>query len=147
MRVDIRFESDGLEQSPEAFMRVVRLLAEAAVLANLAHLKRHRVAPLYRSGVQYRNEPPGLPDECVDIPLLYRRGFGDCLHLSAARVAELRAQGENASIKLKFAPATATQGRVFHVLVRRGNGQLEDPSRILGMGDRAVSLGLKKVGV
>lgn len=140
MKIDVRFSNPFLRTSSPLFSRIVRVIAEAAILSSRAYirgLKAHgkALAPLYKSGVFYQNEEPGKPDHCVDIRELYERGHGDCLHLSVARVAELRESGEDsrAKIRLTFKPLKNKKGRLFHVTVRRGNGTVEDPSKILGM--------------
>lgn len=88
------------------------------------------VAPLYRSGVYYQAEPPG-EEEWLDIPSLYKQGFGDCEDLACARVAELRCQGIAAVPAIrhkKFGQLT-----LVHVLVLWPDGTVEDPSKLLGM--------------
>lgn len=55
---------------------------------------------------------------------------GDCEDLAAARAGELRARGEaGASAIVK-----RTGPKMTHALVRRANGEHEDPSKLLGMG-------------
>ncbi len=138
MQVDVRLSNPYLKSRDSLFSRVARAIAEAVILSNRAYLEEKAregrpVPPLYRSGVYYQNEPEGLPDEALDIPAIMRQGHGDCLHLSAWRVAELRNAGEK---KARIAVTRKRLGRgkrLFHVLVRRGNGKLEDPSKRLGM--------------
>lgn len=137
MKVDIRLENPGLATRSDLFARVARFLCEAAILSNRDYIssmtKRSRAVPkLYASGVRYQNEPAGQPDWCVDIPVILRRRWGDCLHLCAWRVAELREQGENAQVRMYWLFPAKNQ-RMFHVQVRRADGSIEDPSRKLGM--------------
>jgi hypothetical protein len=82
---------------------------------------------LYESGVRYAREPAGrerwqLPSETRAI------GRGDCEDLAVWRVAELRARGEKAKLLLR-----RSGDRLWHAMVRRGNGSIEDPSKRLGM--------------
>lgn len=135
MDADVRFENQLLKQSDDLFSRVARLLAEAAILSNRAFLIGFPDTPrLYTSGVRYQNEPMGIPDKLVDIPRILRLGHGDCWHLAAWRVAELRNDGEEkAAIRVVRPKNKPPNVRLFHVLVRRQDGAEEDPSRLLGM--------------
>lgn len=136
MKVDVRLYSPILKTRDDAFSRAARIVGEAAVFSNRLLIREAKQAgkpipALYRSGVRYKNEEPGKPDQLVDIPAIIARGHGDCYHLSCWRVAELREQGKAA--KLRITRKRLPDGRrVFHVLVRRG-AKLEDPSRKLGM--------------
>ena len=113
----------------------------AMVRANLRYIGAERyqgrtVPLLYSSGVRYREEPWNARgariEEFADIPTVYARKWGDCDDLAPIRVAELRAMGEPAKIRISW--KTLPSGRLFHVTVRRGDGSIEDPSKILGMG-------------
>lgn len=87
--------------------------------------------PLFQSGVVYQDQIRGH-DEWLDIRACLERGFGACEDLAAWRVAELVLAGEKA--KLDVDTSVGAGGLLlFHVVVRRGNGLREDPSRILGM--------------
>jgi hypothetical protein len=118
--------------SDEGRVRALERLLEALCDVNACWLGEHANAPwLYRSGIRYEEEPPGR-DEWQDIPETLRRRVGDCEDLACWRIAELRARlGEPAKPYVKrtlYGPRT-----VYHVAVRRADGRLEDPSRILGM--------------
>jgi hypothetical protein len=114
--------------------RIVALvhLLEGLSAVNEAWLREHPEAPwLYQSGVRYEEEPPGQ-DDWQDIPETLALRWGDCEDLACWRIAELRTRG------LEYARPHVKQtvfGRrmVYHVAVRRADGRLEDPSRILGM--------------
>lgn len=88
---------------------------------------------LYQSGVRYRPEPPGreqwqLPWETL------RLKNGDCEDLAAWRAAELwMYHGDMAARAILRDWGTGT----MHCLVRHGSGEIEDPSRLLGMKGRA----------
>ena len=138
MKIDVRLYNPELRTRDDLFSRAARCVAEAAILSNRALIRARKEAGkplplLYDTGVLYKNEEPGRPDECLDIPKILIQGHGDCLHLSCWRVAELRERGEKAKIIITRKRSKNGQKRVFHVLVRRGNGKKEDPSKLLGM--------------
>jgi hypothetical protein len=126
-------------------VRDPRLLAELArgflrgvVAANRAEMRaavsRGRPFPrLYESGVRYEREPwsPRI-EEFADVATVLRRGWGDCDDLCAWRVAELQELGEAADIRLYWRRNKRGQF-TMHVQVRRANGDIEDPSRFLGL--------------
>lgn len=100
---------------------------QALVALAMRDLRGAALPALYQSGVRYRREPPGqevwqLPHQTMAL------GYGDCEDLASWRVAELRIAGENAKLVFR-----RSGRRLWHALVRRGNGELEDPSKILGM--------------
>lgn len=111
----------------EADQKVLQALADLHAMLAIRDLRANPQRPLYRAGVRYRREEMGaeiwqLPSETAKL------GYGDCEDLAAWRVAELRLQGEPARIVIR-----QVKPRLWHVLVKRGNGQIEDPSRKLGM--------------
>jgi hypothetical protein len=115
---------------------VVRGALEALIMANRMYLRTHHVPALYESGVRYEEEPVGQPYEDFSaIPVVLARGWGDCDDVVSWRIAELRNAGENAKVRLKWQYDAARGARMYHVLVRRANGQVEDPSLRLGMGN------------
>lgn len=85
---------------------------------------------LYNSGVRYRREETGK--EAWQLPRdTLAKGFGDCEDLAAGwRVPELWMLGEEgARIHLKV-----VNPLLRHIQVRRADGKIEDPSKLLGMG-------------
>lgn len=87
---------------------------------------------LYQSGVSY-----GRTRMFEPIPALYKRKFGDCKSLTAALIAEYRAQGLYAVPEFRWDPQP--NGYLdFHILVNGPLGR-EDPSQVLGMGDNRNS--------
>ena len=90
--------------------------------------------PLYGSGMRYQRENYSgpHPEDWRDAPEMLRRGGGDCEDLACYRAAELRVQGEPAKAMF-HAAERSSGGRLFHIIVMRGDGSLEDPSRALGM--------------
>lgn len=94
--------------------------------------KGHPLPELYRSGVRYEREPWTTHEEFADALTVLSRGWGDCDDLCAWRVAELLEKGEQANVRIYWRPKR--QGnRMMHCQVRRGNGDIEDPSRFLGL--------------
>lgn len=85
---------------------------------------------LYQSGIFYRLMPSKAAWDTV--PTMVQRGFTDCKSLVAARIAELRRNGQVAMPV--FRNITDGWGTMFHILILHGNGEWECPSRILGMG-------------
>lgn len=83
--------------------------------------------PLYASGARYEARPHGNwrgADQIVD------EGWGDCEGLSAWRVAELRATGEDPYARVGV---YHTGPRRYHAIVLRGDDSIEDPSIPLGL--------------
>lgn len=135
-------------RTSRVFGLVIKSLLDAQVKNNLIYLKLHRaVPPLYASGVRYQNEPAGqsfngLPvEEFALIPVVLKRKAGDCDDLAPWRVAELIAQGEHAKIRIQWRARRNRDGslgrKFFHIVVRRANNVIEDPSALLGMGSGA----------
>jgi len=127
----------------------IKALLDAQVANNRLYLQLHtRVPPLYSSGVRYENEPNWkfdgqMVEEFALIPIVLGRGWGDCDDLAPWRVAELQQCGENAKIRVQWKrqidPKTGKKGRkYFHIVVKRSNGYIEDPSAELGMYERTV---------
>lgn len=133
MRLVIEFSSIAAEDAPEVVARAVTHLLEGVININRLSLRRGEIPPLYESGVVYQDEPEDY-ESIVDGATTYRVGVGDCAHLAAWRVAELREAGEHAGITIEWGPSVREPGlRLYHVQVRRKDGSIEDPSVILGM--------------
>lgn len=116
--------------SKEENSKALRALLDCLIELDLLCLQGMPQLPgLYHTGVFYHLMPAMAPWETT--PTLYRRGFGDCKSLVAARIAELRRQGHSA-IPV-FRHMTSGWGTMFHILILHGNGQWECPSRALGM--------------
>jgi len=135
-------------KSPRALGLAVRSILQGAAQVNLGILEinrlRHKrsggrvplIPSLYLSGVRYQEEPKGWALEHFDtIPVILTRTWGDCDDLAPWRVAELRFTKEDpgANVAVKWKQLTESK-KLYHVVVRRSNGQIEDPSRVLGMG-------------
>lgn len=83
-----------------------------------------------KQGVKWQPEPPG--DEHFDhAGVVYKRRWGDCDDLAPWHAASLRASGED---KNASAVVTRTGPKMWHAVVRRGDGTIDDPSKRAGMG-------------
>jgi hypothetical protein len=85
---------------------------------------------LYRSGVVYRREAPGeeVWESAADVLGVMSDRAGDCEDLAAWRAAELRVFGGDPDAFVKI---IRTRRGSFHAVVQRGDGVIEDPSRVL----------------
>lgn len=144
-----------LAELAQAFLRGVILNNQLTIRE--AKRRGKPIPLLYESGVEYDREPwAGKFEEFADILTVLRRGWGDCDDLAAWRVAELREIGEprlglppeekadtriywrgkcrfhRPHVNLRCAGCLKTQ-LTMHVQVRRADGRIEDPSRLLGL--------------
>lgn len=133
MRLDVKIGTATTEY-PELTARAVIHMLEGVVLFNRAAIRSGELGSLYQSGARYQDEPPDY-ESLVDGVTAQRAGVGDCAHLAAWRVAELQEQGEDARLTIEWSDSIRDPSlRLYHVQVRRGDGSIEDPSAILGMG-------------
>ena len=117
---------------PEVSRGAVRHALEALVRRNQDLLREHDVPPLYAARVAYRPEPGGQEDwDALDI--VWPRGYGDCEDLAGWRAAELRESGEPARADCYVSRVSPEGRRVWHCIVVRADGTIEDPSIQLGM--------------
>lgn len=108
-----------------------RASIEAALAAltglNEAYFRTHPRAPsIRRSGIRYVREEL---EDWQTAPVLLASRAGDCDDIAPYHAAWLRARGERAAPTLR-----EVRPGLWHVLVRRADGRIEDPSRWLGMG-------------
>lgn len=107
-------------------------LAKGLVALNREILKRETLPPLYSRGAGVHYKPEGAGRERWQTALqVMGAGYGDCEDLAAWRAAELQNRGELARVTI-----VRTGPRRFHAVVRRGDGSIEDPSKILAKGRR-----------
>ncbi len=113
-------------------------LSLATVIA-LRELKANPWIPkLYKAGVRYQRDvcrAPGVDGACERFlsPLqLLKERVGDCDDLAPWLAAQRILEGDRKA----RARAVSSPGVGYHVIVIRGSGKKEDPSRRLGMGQR-----------
>jgi hypothetical protein len=138
-----------------ALAGIANCLLEGVIWNNRYLLRRYpgMFPPLESSGVRFRAEPwasmppaaaPGAGfrqlspiEQFTPYVTLLKRGWGDCAQLCAARVAELREQGETDATLRYYVRSDGVEPnrrRWYHVEVRRGAAggrEIEDPSRRL----------------
>lgn len=116
----------GDRPSPAVVQGMVQGLADAS-LAQMREAGEHGLPPLYASGIRYVREPYRRERWQTALESLARK-VADCEDLAAYRCAELNFGGELARVYC-YSPRPG----LIHCVVRRADGQLEDPSRKLGM--------------
>lgn len=124
----------ALIEPPELTDRVVELLLGTLFSIDLDWLERHPETPrLYASGVRYAREEY---ERWRAIPIVLEDGEGDCECLACWRSAELVATGQDKRARpiwRKKPRRNAPDRWLYHIVVRRGDGSIEDPSKRLGM--------------
>ena len=136
-KIDAHFDFDGATvrvSMPYRNEHDLQYGLDASTAWSVESMQLHPLPLLYEAGVHYAREPMCRTDgvermceEFVTAPEVLRRGFGDCDDLGCYRAAELRMQGEKANAFARRSPAG------WHVVVRRADGSIEDPSARLGM--------------
>lgn len=117
---------------PEVVAALKTLLAKLT-LVNIAYFRDHPEAPaLYSSGVRYQREVDGAEVWQTYADLLKTKR-GDCEDLACVRAAELRVRHGEPNAKAFPRGRDMGDHVLFHILVRRQDGSVEDPSRKLGM--------------
>lgn len=101
---------------------------EGLTRVNETLMQRQELPPLYGAGVRYQDEPDDIWRHAVDVAGSH---WGDCEDLAAYRAAELRTSGEDPGARVVTYQSGPTR---YHAVVARGDGAIEDPSKILGMG-------------
>lgn len=118
-------------EPPDLTDRVVAILIGALYQIDLGWLRDNpRTPKLYHSGVRYREEPRGK-ERWRSIPRVLELGWGDCEDLACWLAAERTLEGR-ATVPT-FRSRRVGGSVKYHILVRRPDGRLEDPSRVLGM--------------
>lgn len=109
--------------------------ALAALLAlNVAYWRSgvFPIPPLYGGTIRYalegRNHHGERRERWLCAPEVARYGYGDCEDLACYRAMELRVAGDRGAMAV---PKRTPIG--WHILVRHGDGTIEDPSKALGM--------------
>lgn len=112
-------------------------LLEALVVINLDHLRRFpNTIGIYDAHAQgrlrYVRQGPGVED-WQDIQTVMTLGHTDCKVLAAWRVAELRFRGETGARVGYYYKRLDNGNYLYHMVVVRADGTIEDISRTLGM--------------
>lgn len=141
MAYDITFTIDlfnGDVDAPES-LTVLNILANALMQIDILSLRLHPATPnLYESNVRYSPEAEGQ-ERWQGIPTTLRNRMGDCEDLAAWRAAELNVRhGIAARPLVVVSQRYPDQKRLYHVVVERPDGSIEDPSFLLGMRKAAL---------
>ena len=106
--------------------RVVEALLEGFVRACQVIVESELAPPDPRgSGVKYKLEPPGEEDWKLPHNVM-RDGWGDCEDIAGWRAGGLRATGEDPDATVVV---VKTGARKLHAVVKRGDGEMEDPCK------------------
>jgi hypothetical protein len=107
---------------------------DALTAWNIRAMQAKAIPGIYEAGVVYKREPicrtngvEHICEEWLTAHEVLARGWGDCDDLGPYRAADLRLQGELA----QAIPRPSAAG--WHIVVRRGDGSIDDPSARLGM--------------
>jgi hypothetical protein len=119
---------------PFSGKRELDLALAAVTVIDIWQIRWHRLPELYASGVRYVGETcraPNVPGACerflTALQCIAERG-GDCDDLAPWRAAELILAGD-----LRARAIAHKSNAGWHCVVRRGDGTIEDPSKLLGM--------------
>jgi hypothetical protein len=130
-----RIELEGFDKVTEDDRQQTMLdMIEANLIGfNVRWLHLYRAPALYTPGlVRFLREPRGQ-DNWQNIPRTLQLRTGDCEDLVGWRVAELRASGEDPGARPRVQRFDEGGDVEYHFTLFRSNGQIEDPSRRLGM--------------
>ena len=120
---------------PEAHVSegVLNAALESVTRLNESMLEQDKIPTFERAlkqGVKWQPEPPG--DEHFDHGgEVYKRRWGDCDDLAPYHAASLRHSGEDEGAT---AIVKRTGPKMWHAVVKRSNGDIDDPSKRAGMG-------------
>ena len=125
----------------------VNFALRLATATALRELRAHPSIPkLYKSGVRYQRDPKrgqafcdahrGACEPFLSPLEVLRRGKGDCDDLAPWLAAERILEGDAGA----RAEAIDSPGVGYHVIVIRGDGRREDPSKVLGMKPTGASV-------
>jgi hypothetical protein len=128
------FTEDRANDREDLGHRALLHLLDFMVTVNRNFLRKYPKTPdLYKSGVRYEYETPGV-EEWQDIPTTLKKGYGDCEDLACWRVAELQQKYHVPAQPVFRVRKMANGGYLYHILVRDlSTNKIEDPSKMLGM--------------
>jgi hypothetical protein len=110
----------------------IAVVCGAYIVLNQHELRRYPQAPwLYQAGIPYHSEPiRGVSKWVTFRELLKDPKWANCKNLATWRAAEIRERlGQRAVTKV-----LQENDHTMHVVVEWPNGDIEDPSVVLGMG-------------
>ena len=125
----VTFETDAFRLGLST--KIMGHLLVLVYRTNLEILPHLSLPSIYQSGVVYREEPMGI-ERWKDAMRVLHDGYGDCEDLACWRAAELTLSGIRAVPVFK-SRMIAGNIRLYHILVKRADGIIEDPSYVLGM--------------
>ena len=120
----------------------LRFLLEALTYVNVLYLRANPSTPsLYEFSPLYikKSRPYGL-ESWQDIQATLKKGAGDCKDFCAWRLAELRIAEPEKAEKNGFIfqlRGEEINHKIFHVVIRKSSGQIEDPTNLLPHGEEA----------
>ena len=135
VRAEFTFDGSHVRVSfPFSNARDLGIGLDASTAWSVEAMRYRPLPSIYNAGVVYKREPVcrtagrvHICEEWLTAHESYARGWGDCDDLGPWRAAELRTQGELAQAIPRRSPVG------WHIVVRRGDGTIEDPSARLGM--------------
>jgi hypothetical protein len=111
----------------------LNIMLDALTANDVLYLRAYpNTVGIYDSNVVYMEEPPGQED-WQDVPTTLLMGNGDCEDFACWRAAELIVRHGEAAKAFFRESRRKDGGYLFHILVRRADGTIEDPSRVKGM--------------
>ena len=124
----------------DASHRVLQILLDALCACNVSYLQDHPETPLLYSSdlitkkprVHYELEEAGN-ENWQDIPTTLELGYGDCEDLACWRAAELIVREKILARPTFTFKLRKNGGVLYHIIVKKPDGSIEDPSRRLGM--------------
>ena len=113
--------------------QVLEILLNALFQIDMAYLRNHPNTPrIYQAGVRYQEEVAPQED-WRDIPTCLRERTLDCEEAACWRAAELNVRDGIKAVPIYSFRTLPNGDVVYHIRVQYPNGQIEDPSRVLGM--------------
>jgi len=125
------FTGNHSKKSEEYSIGAAEAVLDGLAQANALAWRTWSLPRLYGGSVRYKREPRGRREHWQGIRAIFKQGHADCDDLAAARAGELIASGKDTGARVYI---YRTGARTLHAVVRRSDGRIEDPSRILGMG-------------
>ncbi len=114
-----------LEPALEAVTQLNEHLLEAGEVPTAEDAIEH-------DGIRWKPEPPGA-ERFDHAGLVHRRKHGDCDDLAPWHAASLRVTGEDPGAQAIVRPSGPG---MWHAIVRRSDGSIDDPSKWAGMGQK-----------